>query len=382
VAPQPFDLPNKLWLNSGPPDYVFTDISTSAGFDYDGRGRALATADYDRDGDLDILITNVTYHVPDIGPGSTIYTEKALLYRNDQAEGNHWVHFVLQGGGEHAPGIGCNRDGIGARVYVTAGGLTQMREVQAGASYLSQNSLDLEFGLGTADTIDEVLVQWLCGANENFTGITADRAWRLIEGTGTGSGVPVALSSFVAMAREDGILLSWVLVPGTMVNEVRVFRAPADEPERFTEIVLPVELDGYQGRALDATVRPGEAYVYRLELYGDDGLGVESPSVRATAEGGQTPLRQVQLGQNFPNPFNPRTSLLYSVPVSMEVKFAIYDVKGRLVRTLVDGQVEAGEHREEWDGKDDSGHEVPAGVYHYRLSTKEGSSVRRMVLVR
>lgn len=89
-----------------------------------------------------------------------------------------------------------------------------------------------------------------------------------------------------------------------------------------------------------------------------------------------------RLSQNFPNPFNPRTTIQFDLPVSASVALAIYDVNGRLVRTLVDGTMEAGYHQLIWDGTDANGQAVKSGVYFYRVSTDNFSDIKQMVLLK
>jgi len=88
------------------------------------------------------------------------------------------------------------------------------------------------------------------------------------------------------------------------------------------------------------------------------------------------------LEQNFPNPFNPSTVIRFSLPGAGPVSLSIYDVNGRIVRTLVDETLRAGQHEVTWDGRDAAGHEVASGVYLVRLMTPAGTVVRRATLVR
>jgi len=94
------------------------------------------------------------------------------------------------------------------------------------------------------------------------------------------------------------------------------------------------------------------------------------------------PAPRLDLWQNSPNPFNPSTTIRFTVPQSGPANVAIYDVNGRLVRTLVDRPVQAGFHELVWDGRDQMGRAVASGVYLYRLTSGEGTLVRRMTLVR
>lgn len=88
------------------------------------------------------------------------------------------------------------------------------------------------------------------------------------------------------------------------------------------------------------------------------------------------------LHPNVPNPFNPLTTIRYEVATSSPVEIDLYDVRGRLVRTLVRGTVGPGRHEAVWDGRSDSGESVPSGVYLYRIRIGGFGDVRKMVLVK
>jgi flagellar hook assembly protein FlgD len=90
----------------------------------------------------------------------------------------------------------------------------------------------------------------------------------------------------------------------------------------------------------------------------------------------------VRLDQNFPNPFNPTTAISFALDASSHTTLDVYDVRGALVRTLVDGPQPAGAHRVEWDGTDNSGRRVASGVYYYRLDTGTTEATRKMVLLK
>jgi PKD repeat protein len=92
--------------------------------------------------------------------------------------------------------------------------------------------------------------------------------------------------------------------------------------------------------------------------------------------------RPFALTQNQPNPFNPSTQIHFSLPQAGHVSLQIYDTAGRHVRTLVDDTRAANEYTVTWNGKDDAGAGVAAGVYLYKLQTGSDSQTRRMVLVK
>ncbi len=100
-----------------------------------------------------------------------------------------------------------------------------------------------------------------------------------------------------------------------------------------------------------------------------------------TGTGEQAPSA-FTLERNYPNPFNPSTTIRFSLPREGRADLKVYDLAGRLVRTLVDEVLPATTHSVEWQGRDDRGRVVPSGTYYYRLSTDSGMAVRRMTLLK
>ncbi len=90
----------------------------------------------------------------------------------------------------------------------------------------------------------------------------------------------------------------------------------------------------------------------------------------------------VVLGQNHPNPFNPRTTIRFALPRAQDVTLQVFDVQGKLVRTLIDGPQTAGAHEAVWEGQDDRGGQVPSGTYLYRLRSEGGEETRKMLLLK
>lgn len=86
--------------------------------------------------------------------------------------------------------------------------------------------------------------------------------------------------------------------------------------------------------------------------------------------------------QNFPNPFNPSTTIRFALPSAAHTRVVIFDLAGRKVKTLVDDMMAAQSHEAVWTGKDESGRAVSAGVYFYRVSSGDHLSVGRMALIK
>jgi len=111
-----------------------------------------------------------------------------------------------------------------------------------------------------------------------------------------------------------------------------------------------------------------------VEIWGIDSeppSGIDEPDATAVA-----------LSPNYPNPFGPSTTVSFLLPEPSHVSLRVYDVSGRLVRELADTRIEAGSHVRTWDGRDDDGRAVAAGVYFFRLGVGSRTETRRTVLVR
>jgi len=148
----------------------FRDVSRQAGpgFDIENVSRTLASGDVDNDGDLDLLVTN--------------NSGVADLLRNGGSAGTNSLLLRLIG-------TRSNRNAIGARLRLTAGGKTHLREVRAGSSYMGQHDLRVHFGLARAPTIDRLEIRWPNGQMETVSGVAPNQIVTITEGKGvTGRG--------------------------------------------------------------------------------------------------------------------------------------------------------------------------------------------------
>jgi len=154
--------PNLLFRNVG--NGRLTRVIDSAGgsLDVARSSRGAAFGDYDNDGDIDVLISNID--------------DRPTLLRNDTI-GGRWITMRLVG-------VKSNRDGIGAKVTVVAGGRRQIAEVRAGGSYVSHNDMRLHFGLGNEDGVEEVEIRWPSGLVERVEALETNRVYEVREGSG------------------------------------------------------------------------------------------------------------------------------------------------------------------------------------------------------
>ena len=150
-------------------------------------GKGVAHGDLNGDGYVDLVGTNSSGPIWDDGNFYTIQILRGpvFLWLNGGGD-NHWIALRLKGR-MAIDGSGSNADGIGARVYLTAGldgegdRFVQVQEVRAGSSYLSMDSIDLEFGLGAATEVDEITVLWPSGRTQILTDLSVDQVLVITE---------------------------------------------------------------------------------------------------------------------------------------------------------------------------------------------------------
>ena len=92
--------------------------------------------------------------------------------------------------------------------------------------------------------------------------------------------------------------------------------------------------------------------------------------------------KNYRLDQNYPNPFNPSTTISFEILKNDKVSLKVYDNQGRFVRSLLDNTFHAGRHTFSWDGRNDQGESVSAGVYFYTLKSSDFTQTRKMILIR
>ena len=94
-------------------------------------------------------------------------------------------------------------------------------------------------------------------------------------------------------------------------------------------------------------------------------------------------VKTFALYQNYPNPCTHNTTISYAIPKSGNVSLKVYNIKGQLVKTIVDAHKEEGYYTATWDGKDENGKPVSSGIYFYKLETDNSQSqIRKMLLIR
>jgi enediyne biosynthesis protein E4 len=154
------DQPNTVFRNLG--DGKWSALTAEAGFTAlpPRRHRGAAVADFNRDGKLDLVVTALS--------------APAEIWMNDGPDSHHWIELSLEG-------TKSNRDGIGAKIRISAGGQMQYDQVSHAAGYASSSAGPIHFGLGAAETAVEIEIRWPSGARQVLKDVAADRVVRIKE---------------------------------------------------------------------------------------------------------------------------------------------------------------------------------------------------------
>ncbi len=191
---------------------------------------------------------------------------------------------------------------------------------------------------------------------------------------------PEAPGNFtVAYNTGSGNGLSWEECEDEDFKYYRVYRDDSEGFEPGPENLVHSTADLSW---LD-TVDEGWKYFYKISSVDHSGNQSEpkGPDEVTGANIPSTP-ETFALGQNYPNPFNPATRIDFDLPAEAEVSLRIYNVKGEMVKTLVNGEMTAGRKSVTWDGTDTGGSSAASGVYFYRITAGEFEKTRKMILMR
>ncbi len=371
---------NRLFENNG--NGTFTDVARDAGLDDPLAARGAAYGDFNGDGFVDIFVINNDFLTLQ---GSDLEIRNVELFVN-QGDGTFRemaMSLGLRDSGSDSEELEARRSldlnnwiqiqpltekgaiAVGARVVVRGGGREWLQALTPG-SYCSQSSPILHFGLGNVNSLESLRV------------IFADGTETLISNPGlkqvhvvTAARTPVRLFGFDLASTPAGVTLSWQWEDDGDLARFRVSRL-----EEGSAIPVGSEIrtsDG-AGSVTDPDAPRGELVTYALDAIYRDG---SSERIR-TAEVFHGVAPRAALGQNFPNPFRASTRIPVLGATGGGIRVQVFDISGRLVRTLSAPPGEAAVVH--WDGLDAGGRPAPDGLYLYRLRGSE--AVRKMLLKR
>jgi lysophospholipase L1-like esterase len=190
----------------------------------------------------------------------------------------------------------------------------------------------------------------------------------------------VELESFEAeVAAFRGVIVRWKTARETGVAGFNVYRSGSESGEYVRINPKPIPpAPNRQYTFIDREVEAGKTYYYRLEDVSVSGKSIMHEPVAVVVGIPKT----FQVYQNFPNPFNPTTTIRFELPKAERVRVEVFNVLGQRVRILLDDNVEPGFHELRWDGKDELGRDVPSGVYYLRVHAGDMAQVKKMLLLK
>jgi hypothetical protein len=187
-------------------------------------------------------------------------------------------------------------------------------------------------------------------------------------------GATPGTDTWVVQVRNNGG--TWNDVERNQANQNQWFQVSFD-----LDALFGVGIENVQFKFVGSDLGAGslvEALVDDFEILADLGGTVDVPVQGAP---GSIP-KAVYLADAKPNPFNPRTTIRYGLNEASAVRLEIYDISGRLVRTLVNTTQVAGNYALVWDGGDDAGRPASSGTYYSRLTTAEGTHVKKLTILK
>jgi hypothetical protein len=201
--------------------------------------------------------------------------------------------------------------------------------------------------------------------------------------------VAVTLSSFTAIAGDGRVVLEWTTIGERQSLGFDILRRDflSGTFVRLNEQLIPAASGGNSQvplnyRFVDEIVSVGMTYEYQLEEVDFQGERTICTTVVAIpSASGATPV-EVRLFPNYPNPFNANTEIRYQISQDSHVTMSIYDIRGELVRVLVNNPQSGGEYLVPWDGHTMNGHIASSGLYFCALQAAHNREVMKMILIR
>jgi hypothetical protein len=194
------------------------------------------------------------------------------------------------------------------------------------------------------------------------------------EGFMGGGSLPVELSAFTARVVNNAPVLEWITESEKDSWGFYILRSTEHDGD-FRRV--NAEMIKGAGTTTMRThysytdryeLELGETYYYQLEQLDVNGARTLYGPIELTlsSDAGETP-DQFILQNNYPNPFNPETTIKFEIPKDEFITLEIYNIAGTKIRTLVNSSYKAGEHSATWDGRNDNGDKVSSGAYLYKF---------------
>ena len=206
------------------------------------------------------------------------------------------------------------------------------------------------------------------GGNNNGTSFFNTAFWAAVE-----QGIPVELISFKACVFAGAVELNWITATENNNSGFEIQRSSGGDFETIDFVDgngTTTELNAYS--YIDKNISVG-TYVYRLKQIDFDGTFNYSQTVEVVMP---APV-EYALEQNFPNPFNPSTTIKFSIPVEADVKLSVYNTLGQEVAEILSARLTEGYHEAEFDAGS-----LTSGIYFYRLEADKFVDVKKMIIIK
>lgn len=203
--------------------------------------------------------------------------------------------------------------------------------------------------------------------------------------------IPVELTEFSATPMNGVVVLNWTTQTETENYGFHIYRSlvPDSDYTKITSAIIPGAGTSevvHHYSYIDSTVDPVKIYYYKLAAINfNNGVDFHGPvsTLQTGMPGRYSRVPAVcSLAQNYPNPFNPITAIRFTLTETSPVTLKIYNLRGQLVRTLVDQPMTAGLHSVLWRATDDCGIEVAGGVYLCTLKLNGFAETRKLLLTK
>jgi hypothetical protein len=191
----------------------------------------------------------------------------------------------------------------------------------------------------------------------------------------------VELTSFEATASGNGILLTWQSASESDLScwEIERRTAGSSTDTTLAQVSAANSSNGHSYTYADISVQAGIVYEYRLADVDINGVRTVHDDFvcSASMSGSGGVVQDYCLADNYPNPFNPETRIAFALPQACEVHLKVFDITGKEVATLVEGELAAGEHQATFKADN-----LPSGLYFYTLTAGSFSQTKKMILMK
>ena len=321
---------NRLYLNDGDGNFSLVENHGGEGIvgtgieSQTGTSGMAITADYNLDGFMDVFVTNGNRLFPILSQGNFSGGGPSQFFRNLADNGNHWIQIDLQG-------VESNRDGYGAKVFLTVDGVTQYREQNGQYHRWSQDSKRIHFGLGS-NTSADITIEWPDGTSDSFTGVSSDQLYLAVQGDDLtprtlGLNAPSLTISGDSVAEVESANLTVSLFPPsaeTVQVNFETFNITADAATLdYTPVTGTLTFDPFQTEQIinvavlpDVEVEPNENFGVLLsepvnallsqpqglvEIRDDDAADADAPIISisdAVVREGDSAIYTISISEN------------------------------------------------------------------------------------